>query len=818
MPDTYIQVSRPGIQGIQGPPGVGYNPRGPYTATPSPAYAQGDMVSYSGLNYIALQASTGIVPTNTTYWESTGGVPGYSPAWLSGTGAPTTQGNNGDWYLDTATGNCYGPKASGTWPGIVVNIKGPTGATGLSFGGASSTSITPAIANKSFTTSMGLAWAAGMPIQATSASTPATYMAGTVYGYSGTSLVITVTSCNGSAKSDWVFSAPTGAQGLIGPAGASYMSSLFTGPDMSQTISGATHGMATPALSVVCYDNASPLRNEIEVGIQVNPTTYDVVVTFATAQTNYYITVISGAYSAPTSTFPSGTGMVKVTSGVPSLASSSTDYQTPIGYMPENYASKGQPLGYCPLDSGALVPMINLPPGIGSGYNPSTFNFASISPSGSLVSGTAFTLPGYCPQGVNLGGVDTGHYLYINDLTTPANSEPALIVSGSARSGVLGGTLTLTCAHSHTGSWTITSASQGIQEAVIVACLGAPYWGWVENLGAWINLTGRYAVYAPVYVPGICWFNGGVIQMYGATLVAFDFNSQSNRSVNGIFQNMTFWGNNGGAGGAPQSSGSCAIRLGNSQVGGGVQLQNCVFKDQYDDVVGVNSTNIRSTWNYHLDFLHTGYTIGGTGDTGGLCSNTDFFLNGGLASPALACFHLLSGANTILNPQCGMNDSTQLQYGVLGVWSSSSSALTIVGGGFAYFSTAGISLSTSGTNIEYQYVAITGVQIHNEDYSAASKGIVFGTASGSYPISQVSISGCVIQGNGANFIGIDVTGVPVPTLGSNDISFASGTPGVRIAGYAGPTAYANNAAALAAGLSVGEVYRISGTDTMGIVH
>lgn len=54
-----------GPQGIQG---VSTNWLGAYAA--GTAYVQGDGVSYNGANYIALQDTTGNLPTNTTYWQT----------------------------------------------------------------------------------------------------------------------------------------------------------------------------------------------------------------------------------------------------------------------------------------------------------------------------------------------------------------------------------------------------------------------------------------------------------------------------------------------------------------------------------------------------------------------------------------------------------------------------------------------------------------------------------------------------------------------------------------------------------------------------
>ncbi len=78
-----------------------------------------------------------------------------------------------------------------------------------------------------------------------------------------------------------------------GSATTAYVSSLLTGPDLTRTVSGATHGFATTALQVAVYDNASP-RNAIDVNYAVNPSTYDVVITFASPQSSYYVTINGG--------------------------------------------------------------------------------------------------------------------------------------------------------------------------------------------------------------------------------------------------------------------------------------------------------------------------------------------------------------------------------------------------------------------------------------------------------------------------------------------------------------------------------------------
>ena len=49
---------------------------------------------------------------------------------FSGSGAPSIQGVNGDFYLATDTGCLYGPKLSGAWPVSCLSLVGPAGGPG----------------------------------------------------------------------------------------------------------------------------------------------------------------------------------------------------------------------------------------------------------------------------------------------------------------------------------------------------------------------------------------------------------------------------------------------------------------------------------------------------------------------------------------------------------------------------------------------------------------------------------------------------------------------------------------------------------------
>ena len=56
------------------------------------------------------------------------GADGYTV--LSGAPDPTTEGVDGDWYIQTTDWEIWGPKATGSWPGSGTSLIGPTGATG----------------------------------------------------------------------------------------------------------------------------------------------------------------------------------------------------------------------------------------------------------------------------------------------------------------------------------------------------------------------------------------------------------------------------------------------------------------------------------------------------------------------------------------------------------------------------------------------------------------------------------------------------------------------------------------------------------------
>jgi len=131
------------------------------------------------------------------------------------------------------------------------------------------------------------------------------------------------------------------------------MSSLLTGPDLTRTITGANHGFATTALLVAVYDNASP-RNAISAGWTVNPSSYDVAISFAVPQSNYYV-VINGGVGPVGPTGPagpagppgaSGTGSGNVSVAATTLASRIATFADATGTLIQDATEHSIGSGY----------------------------------------------------------------------------------------------------------------------------------------------------------------------------------------------------------------------------------------------------------------------------------------------------------------------------------------------------------------------------------------------------------------------------------------------------------------------------------------
>ncbi len=122
----------------------------------------------------------------------------------------------------------------------------------------------------------------------------------------------------------------------------------------------------------------------------------------------------------------------------------------------------------------------------------------SQNPSGSLSAGANTVTLNPCPRGlvVAVVGANFYAYVYISGVGTP---EAVLITSSTCtQTGGSSGTITFAAANSHSSGYTIGSASQGVQEAILAASYpGVSY----NQLGAVVIPPGQYTWQARVTVP-----------------------------------------------------------------------------------------------------------------------------------------------------------------------------------------------------------------------------------------------------------------------------------------------------------------------------
>lgn len=123
--------------------------------------------------------------------------------------------------------------------------------------------------------------------------------------------------------------------------------------------------------------------------------------------------------------------------------------------------------------------------GDGGGVSITSYDWSQ-SPGGSVAIGANTITLTPCPTSVD--GTNASHYVYLSGGTGAA--ESVLITGGTCTSGATTGTITFTAVNTHTGAWTASSASDGLQEALYSVADGAKV--------AVVVPEGSYNVYATV--------------------------------------------------------------------------------------------------------------------------------------------------------------------------------------------------------------------------------------------------------------------------------------------------------------------------------
>lgn len=278
---TYVEQTASAITGIQGPQG----PAGP-TGSAGPAGSVG--------------------PAGTSI--------------LYGTSAPTTEGNDGDFFINTSTHILYGPKAT-TWP-AGTSLIGPQGEIGLTGPAGSTGSQGPA-------GSQGAAGVDGRTILYGTA-------APTTEGANGDFYIRTSTNYLYGPKAGGAW--PTGTS-LVGP----------TGPTGATGSTGATGAAGAAGLTTATYQTTAPSNPSVgEIWIDSDSTPIDVrrtyiarTSTYAVLTTDWMVEATSGTFTVtlPTAVGVAGRDYVIKNSGTGTVTLSTTSSQTIDGILHQTIVS-----------------------------------------------------------------------------------------------------------------------------------------------------------------------------------------------------------------------------------------------------------------------------------------------------------------------------------------------------------------------------------------------------------------------------------------------------------------------------------------------
>ena len=366
---------------------------------------------------------------------------------------------------------------------IFIGQPGPVGPTGPGYAATSTTSITVGTGSKSFTTQTGLAYSISSRARATSITSGA-YLEGEVTSYSSTTLAINVDSTSGSGShTDWAISliGEHGTSGSAATIAAGTITTLSPGSSATVTNSGSS--------SAAVFNFGIPMGTGLNFrGAYSGGTTYAQGDSASDGGHLYASLQSSNTGNTPASspTFwqdlgiaglgdPGSNGIVKRTAVNTTSIATGAD-------LPVFVASGGSHSGGAVPDPGASAgssrflredATFAIPPGTSLVPLP-----WSQTPGGSLTVGSnVITLT--MPAGVTLASVGT--FVYISN---GSGTAEAVQITGWSSTAIA-----VTCVNSHSGAWTVGSASGGIQEIVTLG----------GSSGSVIQLPpGIIAIYAPI--------------------------------------------------------------------------------------------------------------------------------------------------------------------------------------------------------------------------------------------------------------------------------------------------------------------------------
>lgn len=256
----------------------GVSPRGEWSDVT--AYVVNDSVSHDGASYIAIASNTNSEPPSAD-WMLLG---------TAGAAATVDVGTT----TTLAPGEDATVTPSGTSNARVLNFGIPTG---KGYGGTSTTSMTIATGNKTFTTQSGLAFVAGDRVHIGAIGSELNWMEGFVTNYVGTLMTVTVSDSDGSGTfASWGI----GLTGKPGTGDGDMKAEIYDSTGVNaDAFDSVNHAFIADVTGAVARNSAAKMRDVLSVqdfGAKGDGATNDTLAFKAAAAVGGEIHVPPGTY------------------------------------------------------------------------------------------------------------------------------------------------------------------------------------------------------------------------------------------------------------------------------------------------------------------------------------------------------------------------------------------------------------------------------------------------------------------------------------------------------------------------------------------
>lgn len=410
-----------------------------------------------------------------------------------------------------------------------------------------------------------------------------------------------------------------------------------------------------------------------------------------------------------------------------------------------------------------LIDPAQLKGGTGWSSVSTRYNFASQTPGGTLSVGSNTITLTPVPLGIN--GTNTLHYLRISGGTGTA--EQVLITGGTAVSGAATGTVTVTCANTHSGAWTVQTATAGIQEAVWAA----------GSTGSVVMPSGSHTTYATFSIPSTY----TKFSLHGVGAYATTILPQSTST------DVLYWNTAGFVGlydfgitGVHGGSAGWGVKVLNATWGeiAGVYI-NSGYNGMY--LSNPNSIHVSHVVGYGLDKI--GLQVDANSLTQSAVSkfeSLDFSTYGHLAgtnTDTAALYLTTQTGGTIAGPTFTDCQFLGFSAAVLAVAAAGTSLneVTIVGGGITGHIYGVKVVATGATAYNWRLDAIQYIASLSSDVVLSGPAISIDEG-----VVRFSVSGSTIENAAPGFQTIDIMGSKLVNIIGNVVSQLGAAPEIQI--------------------------------------